>query len=158
MTSLIGLLFFVGLLSTTGLELDCLRLDLGPNILFCRLGAIASFCKLLKMFGRTGTIVSFCDLLGMLSAGSLLKSFLFFLQQHIRNPVKFIWTLIQRKLPIMRDSAGGSYVLQLIRGRQIGPNLHTKKKRRMLASESYSSLLRKTNIQENVGIRTLLRL
>lgn len=89
MTSLIGLLFFIGLLSTTGLEFDCLRLDLGPNILFCRLGAIASFC----------------DLLGMLSAGSLLKSSLFFLQQHIRNPVKFIWTHIYRKLPIIRDSS-----------------------------------------------------
>lgn len=89
MTSLIGLLFFIGLLSTTGLEFDCLRLDLGPNILFCRLGAIASFC----------------DLLGMLSAGSLLKSSLFFLQQHIRNPVKFFWTHIYRKLPIICDSS-----------------------------------------------------
>lgn len=103
MTSLIGLLFFLGLLSSMGLELDCLHLSLGLNILFGRLSAIASFC----------------NLLGMLSTGPLLKSSCFFLQQHIQNPVKFY-----RKLPII-CAAGGSYVLQLIRCRRIGPNFLT---------------------------------
>lgn len=74
MTSLIGLLFFLGLLSSMGLELDCLHLSLGLNILFGCLSAIASFC----------------NLLGMLSTSPLLKSSCFFLQQHIQNPVKCI--------------------------------------------------------------------